>query len=110
MGFASGQACCTPCAMFHHLRELKALVEIEKEDWARKMQRLLRRASHAANLARTGRSFEAPTGHSTIAWYQTWCGKRRPKVDLPARSPRSRTGAGPTGIGLHAKSTPGCLR
>ena len=35
----------------HHLRELKALVEIEKEDWARKMQRLLRRACHAANLA-----------------------------------------------------------
>ena len=28
----------------HHLRELKALVEIEKEDWARRMQRLLRRA------------------------------------------------------------------
>jgi transposase len=36
----------------HHLRELKALVEIEKEDWARKMQRLLRRACHAVNLAR----------------------------------------------------------
>ncbi|MDQ2950381.1 MAG: IS66 family transposase [Acidobacteriota bacterium] len=36
----------------HHLRELKALVEIEKEDWARKMQRLLRRACHAMNLAR----------------------------------------------------------
>ncbi len=36
----------------HHLRELKALVEIEKEDWARKMQRLLRRGCHAANLAR----------------------------------------------------------
>jgi len=36
----------------HHLRELKALVEIEKEDWARKMQRLLRRAAHATNLAR----------------------------------------------------------
>jgi len=35
----------------HHLRELQALVEIEKEDWARKMQRLLRRACHAANLA-----------------------------------------------------------
>jgi Transposase IS66 family len=32
----------------HHLRELKApLVEIEREDWARKMQRLLRRACHA---------------------------------------------------------------
>ena len=36
----------------HHRRELKALVEIEREDWARKMQRLLRRACHAANLAR----------------------------------------------------------
>jgi hypothetical protein len=29
-----------------------ALVEIEKEDWARKMQRLLCRACHVANLAR----------------------------------------------------------
>jgi transposase len=36
----------------HHLRELQALVEIEKEGWARKMQRLLRRACHATNLAR----------------------------------------------------------
>ena len=36
----------------HHLRELQARVEIEKEDWARKMQRLLRRACHATNLAR----------------------------------------------------------
>ena len=36
----------------HHLRELKALVEIEREDWARKMQRLLRLACHATNLAR----------------------------------------------------------
>jgi transposase len=36
----------------HHLRELKALVEIENEDWARKMQLLLRRACHATNLAR----------------------------------------------------------
>ena len=35
-----------------HLRELKALIEIEHEDWARKMQVLLRRACHAANLAR----------------------------------------------------------
>ncbi len=36
----------------HHLRELQALVEIEKEDWARRMQRLMRRACHATNLAR----------------------------------------------------------
>src|SRR3954471_18189025 len=36
----------------HHLRELQALVEIEKEEWARRMQRLLRRACHATHLAR----------------------------------------------------------
>ncbi|HEX4615079.1 MAG TPA: IS66 family transposase [Stellaceae bacterium] len=36
----------------HHLRELKALVEIDQEDWARKMQILLRRACHVTNLAR----------------------------------------------------------
>ncbi len=36
----------------HHLRELQALIEIEKEVWARKMRRLLRRACHAVNLAR----------------------------------------------------------
>jgi len=36
----------------HHLRELQALIEIEHEDWARKMRNLLRRACHATNLAR----------------------------------------------------------
>jgi transposase len=36
----------------HHLRELQALVEHEQEDWARKMQTLLRRACHAVNLVR----------------------------------------------------------
>jgi len=36
----------------HHLRELKALIDIEKEDWARKMQRLLRRACQVTNRAR----------------------------------------------------------
>jgi transposase len=35
----------------HHLRELQALVEIEKEDWAQKMRHFLRRACHASNLA-----------------------------------------------------------
>jgi transposase len=39
----------------HHLRELKALIDIDKEDWARKMQILLRRACHAINLARERR-------------------------------------------------------
>ena len=36
----------------HHLRELKALIEIEQEPWALRMQRLLRRACHATHLAR----------------------------------------------------------
>lgn len=41
-----------PERMGTSLRELQALIEIEKEDWAGQMQRLLRRACHAANLAR----------------------------------------------------------
>lgn len=36
----------------HHLRELQALIEIEKEPWARRMQHLLRRAGQAVNRAR----------------------------------------------------------
>jgi len=48
----------------HHLRELQALIEIEKEVWARKMQRLLRRACHAANLAR---ALDAPLSPRLIA-------------------------------------------
>lgn len=36
----------------HHLRELKALIEIEKEQWAKDMARLLRLACHATNQAR----------------------------------------------------------
>jgi len=36
----------------HHLRELKALSEIEKEPWALAMCQFLRQACHAANLAR----------------------------------------------------------
>jgi len=36
----------------HHLRELKALMEIEKEAWAFAMFRFLRQTCHAVNLAR----------------------------------------------------------
>lgn len=36
----------------HHLRELKALIEIEQERWAARLYRLLRRACHATNWAR----------------------------------------------------------
>jgi transposase len=35
----------------HHLRELKALMDIEKEPWARAMHRFLRQTCHATNLA-----------------------------------------------------------
>ena len=35
----------------HHLRELQALVDIEGEAWARRMQQLLRRANRAARIA-----------------------------------------------------------
>ena len=45
----------------HHILELKPLVEIEKEKWARKMQLLLRRACHAANLARERREPPKPS-------------------------------------------------
>ena len=36
----------------HHLRELQALIEIEKEDWATSTHRLLTRANRAARFAR----------------------------------------------------------
>jgi len=36
----------------HHLRELKALADIEKEPWAAHMYRFLRQACHAAHLSR----------------------------------------------------------
>jgi transposase len=42
-------------------------VEIEKEDWASKMQRLLRRACHAANLARER---DAPLNPGLIACFE----------------------------------------
>jgi transposase len=53
----------------HHLRELKALVEIENEDWARQMQRLLRRACHASNLARER---GVPLKPGLIALFERW--------------------------------------
>ena len=36
----------------HHLRELQALIDIEKEDWAKSMQRLLERAHRATRFSR----------------------------------------------------------
>ena len=74
----------------HHLRELKALVEIEKEDWAHNMQRLLRRACHATNLAREqGRVTEAGSDRivrSTL--------RRHPRGRLGIPRGAARTGKG----------------
>ena len=36
----------------HHLRELQALIDIEKEDWAKSMHRLLERAHRATRFSR----------------------------------------------------------
>jgi len=49
----------------HHLRELKALSDIEKEPWARVLFRFLRHACHAANLARRRNEPLKPT---FLAW------------------------------------------
>jgi transposase len=49
----------------HHLRELKALVDIEQELWARAMHRFLRQACHAAHLARAHQRSLSPR---FLAW------------------------------------------
>ena len=49
----------------HHLRELKALMDIEKEPWAFAMSRFLRQACHAANIASRK---EAALNPRFIAW------------------------------------------
>jgi transposase len=43
-----------------HLRELKALIEIEQEPWALQMYRFLRHACHAANRARESKRSMKP--------------------------------------------------
>jgi transposase len=93
----------------HHLRELKALIEIEKEDWARQMQTLLRRTCHVTHLAADrkqtpgqrlidliGRRYDAITA-SAIAFDDTLpalCGKLKrdgmPPAVLNASESRSR--------------------
>jgi transposase len=49
----------------HHLRELKALRDIEKEPWARAMPRFLRQTCPAANLARAQQRSLSPR---FLAW------------------------------------------
>ena len=51
----------------HHLRELKALSDIEKEPWAVAMYRFLRHTCHAANLARRRNEHLKP---AFLVWLQ----------------------------------------
>ena len=51
----------------HHLRELQALVEIDGEDWARRMQQLLRRARRARRAAELAREQCVPLPRSLLA-------------------------------------------
>lgn len=56
----------------HHLRELKALMEIEKEPWAFAMSRFLRQACHAVNIASRK---EVALDPRFIAWLQARYGR-----------------------------------
>ncbi len=56
----------------HHLRELKALMEIEKEPWAFAMYRFLRQACHAVNIASRK---EVTLEPRFIAWLQARYGR-----------------------------------
>jgi transposase len=56
----------------HHLRELKALIDIEQELWARAMHRFLRQACHAANLAHARRRSLRP---AFLAWLSARYGR-----------------------------------
>ena len=58
----------------HHLRELKALIDIEKEDWARNMQHLLRRACNAANSPQSAHFEKTSASLSTRSSRACWHG------------------------------------
>src|SRR5487761_1826533 len=79
----------------HHLRELKALVEIEKEDWARKMQRLLRRACHVTNLARERGVALKPRLVERVAFHEA----QPPLAAATTKAGRQRRGRTPRRVG-----------
>jgi len=94
----------------HHLRELKELVEIEKEDWARRCSACLRRACHATKpCARAGRitdarsdrtcSIAVMTRFSRKAWYSTRSKARNCKA-CPAKAGGPGAAARPQRGGL----------
>ncbi len=70
----------------HHLRELKALVEIEKEDWACRCRKCsLRRACHATNAPPTaarcaGHNAFTPSGSTTPGVLPRWPSERTERL------------------------------
>lgn len=82
----------------HHLRELKALIDIEKEPWALAMHRFLRHACHAANLARERRRSLKP---AVLVWLSARYDRilaqgftfheSQPPLDASGRKRRGRT-------------------
>jgi hypothetical protein len=79
----------------HHLRELKARVEIENEEWARKMQKLLRRACHAVNRAHERGVWLKPA--LVELFHQEYDSSKRASPSMRLRLPlplRTRKGAG----------------
>jgi hypothetical protein len=93
----------------HHLSELKALVEIEKEDWARKMQQLLRRAatpqtsSASAGLlsTRSGRAcMHRLNAVTTPSWPKGW-----PSTRLNCRSCQPPPRENPNAVGRKPRRT-----
>ena len=83
----------------HHLRELQALIDIEREEWATRMRCLLRRASHATHLARTRQRPLSAVLHALfrhaydriirdgLAFHQN----QPALIRTPGRDPRGRT-------------------
>ena len=60
----------------HHLRELQALIDIEKEDWAKSMHRLLERAHRATRFSReNGRDVPASLAPPPARISRAWAGR-----------------------------------
>ena len=83
----------------HHLRELKALIDIEKEPWARAMHRFLRQTCHAAHLARAQPRSLSPR-------FLAWLSARYDRI--LAQGFAFHESQPPLGVGLPTRR--GCLR
>ena len=100
----------------HHLRELQALIDIEKEHWAKGMHRLLPRAHRATRLAREN-GHEVPASlvaRFSRAWDRTIdraiaFHEARPLLRTAKRGRKKRRTGHNLALRLH-KNKVGCLR